>query len=157
MPKLYNIYLVNSCPFWLKVEAQMLWACESEKEAEEYAQKEWSEEIEEGNGKLAVHVYEVPNVNGYKVQLVKVNQPRKFYFTFGTSEKYPYQGGWVEVIAPSRHLAFKTFKKHYPNREGSPFINCCDCYESADFKSTDMFTDGNLGAFCHAVIKYEED
>ena len=35
MPKLYNIYLVNSCPFWLKVEAQMLWACESEKEAEE--------------------------------------------------------------------------------------------------------------------------
>lgn len=71
MPKLYNIYLVNSCPFWLKVEAQMLWACESEKEAEEYAQKEWSEDIKEGYGKLAVHVYEVTNVNGYRIQLVK--------------------------------------------------------------------------------------
>ena len=98
--------------------------------------------------------YLVEQVEGYKVQLAPLDT---FYFTFGSSELYPFQGGWIEVIAPSRHLAFKTFKKHYPNREGSPFINCCDCYESADFKSTDMFTTGNLGAFCHAVIKYEEE
>lgn len=69
MPKLYNVYLVNLHTFWVKVEAQMLWACESEKEAEEHAQKEWSEELEDSN--LEVHVYEVTNVNGYRIQLVK--------------------------------------------------------------------------------------
>lgn len=153
MKKLYNIYLVDT--FDNRHIEEMLWVCEGEEEAEEYARNEWTEQLKAHPAEISA--YEVTKVNGYRIQLVKVNQPRKFYFTFGTDEKYPFQGGWVEVIAPSRHLAFETFKKHYPNREGSPFINCCDCYESAYFKSTDMFTDGNFGAFCHAVIEYKEE
>lgn len=77
---------------------------------------------------------------------------KKFYFTFGTDEKYPFQGGWVEIIAENKKEAIITFQAHYPNRQGSPFYNACDCYESSYFEETNMFTNGNLGAYCHRVI-----
>ena len=59
---------------------------------------------------------------------------KKFYFTFGTDEKYPFQGGWVEIIAENKKEAIFTFQAHYPNRQGSPFYNACDCYESSYFE-----------------------
>ena len=35
---------------------------------------------------------------------------KKFYFTFGTDEKYPFQGGWVEIIAENKKEAIITFQ-----------------------------------------------
>lgn len=78
-----------------------------------------------------------------------------FYFTFGTDEKYPFQGGWVKVFASSKAEAIITFRKHYPNRANSNCYNACDCYASDYFENTNMFKNGNLGAFCHKVL-YDE-
>lgn len=154
MPKLYNVYLVEGhCDDYV---ANMLVVAETENEAISKGEQEWFDEITLNQGYAVA--YEVGIVNGYKVQLVKVNQPRKFYFTFGTDELYPFQGGWVEITAPNKREALRIFKKHYPNREGSNCYNAADCYDSDTFKNhTDMFTTGNLGAFCHAKIQYEEE
>lgn len=76
----------------------------------------------------------------------------KFYFTFGTSEQFPYYGGWVEVLAPDYHTAVATFRAKYPDiHEG--IVNCSDIYTSAQFEKSEM-TDGNFGAFCHEVLTY---
>lgn len=77
---------------------------------------------------------------------------KKFYFTFGTDEAYPFQGGWVEVIAYDKTEAISKFNQHYPKREGSSCYNACDCYGSSYFEKSDMFKEGNLGAFCHKKI-----
>lgn len=79
----------------------------------------------------------------------------RFYFTFGTSEQFPHRGGWVEVIAPDRHAAIRTFRAKYPDiHEG--IVNCADIYDEAQFKRSEM-AHGNLGAACHEVLSlYEE-
>lgn len=76
----------------------------------------------------------------------------KFYFTFGTSEQFPYRGGWVEVFAPDYHSAVKTFRERYPDvHEG--IVNCSDIYNAKQFEQSEM-ADGNLGAFCHETLYY---
>lgn len=78
----------------------------------------------------------------------------KFYFTFGTSEQFPFRGGWVEIFAPSRAAAVKTFREKYPDvNEG--IVNCSDIYTSAQFECSKMVS-GNLGAFCHETLFYQE-
>lgn len=78
----------------------------------------------------------------------------KFYFTFGTSEKFPYRGGWVEVLAPNRSAAIKTFQAKHPDvHEG--VVNCSDIYTAAQFESSGMVS-GNLGASCHETLFYQE-
>lgn len=51
----------------------------------------------------------------------------RFYFTFGTDDKFPYQGGCVEVIASNKAKAIELFCEKYPRRE-SGFVNCSDIY-----------------------------
>ena len=98
-------------------------------------------------------------INSFKaVQMLVENNLDTFYFTFGSSELYPFQGGWLEITAPNKREAIRVFRKHFPNREGSNCYNAADCYDSDTFKNhTDMLETGNLGAFCHARIEYEED
>ena len=72
----------------------------------------------------------------------------KFYFTYGTSRQYDYQGGWTEVEAPSRSAAIAAFRAYHPNRRIG-VLNCADVYCEDYFLKTDMFTEGNLGAYCH--------
>lgn len=76
----------------------------------------------------------------------------RFYFTFGTSEQFPYCGGWVEVLAPDYHAAVKTFRKKYPDIHKG-MVNCSDIYTEEQFKKSEM-ADGNLGATCHEVLTY---
>lgn len=74
---------------------------------------------------------------------------KKFYFTFGTSESYPFQGGWVEIFAEDRKKAAEVFRKHHPDKfEGT--LNCADVYSEEGFSKTKM-VDGNFGERCHAV------
>lgn len=77
----------------------------------------------------------------------------KFYFTFGTSDKFPFRGGWVEVFAPDYNAAIKAFRSKHPDvNEG--IVNCSDIYTEERFMKTEMVHD-NLGATCHEVLYYE--
>lgn len=76
----------------------------------------------------------------------------KFYFTYGTDLKYPFQGGWSLIYAPDLRSAQQIFKAIHPNREGSDCLNCADFYTAEQFVQTDAFYEGNLGARCHEVI-----
>lgn len=74
-----------------------------------------------------------------------------FYFTFGSLEQFPYQGGWVEVWALTLHEAIEKFKAKHPNvREN--ILNCSDYYTEEQFKVSEMWKSGNRGKWCHDVI-----
>lgn len=75
---------------------------------------------------------------------------QKFYFTFGRDPLYPYQGGWVEVIAENMQQAKAIFMGLYPNRPDSGCLNCAFVYTEERFSKTRM-VNGNMGAGCHAV------
>lgn len=73
-----------------------------------------------------------------------MNKIQNYYFTFGTSNLYPFKGGWTKIEAPSRNAAIAIFRAYHPDRtEG--VINCADIYDEARFHSTEMWTQGNLG------------
>ena len=79
----------------------------------------------------------------------------KFYFTFGTSEQFPYRGGWVEVIAPDRPTAHHTSHATSPAvHEG--IVHSPDIYTVAQFESSGM-SSGNRGSFCHEILSYKEE
>ena len=78
----------------------------------------------------------------------------RYYFTFGTSRKFPFRGGWVEVVAPDRKTAVRVFRSKYPDvNEG--VVNCSDIYTADQFSKTGM-VDGNLGAGCHDILLCQE-
>lgn len=78
----------------------------------------------------------------------------RYYFTLGTSRKFPFRGGWVEVIAPDRKAAVRMFRSKYPDvNEG--VVNCSDIYTADQFSRTGM-VDGNLGAGCHDILLCQE-
>ena len=107
------------------------------------------------DNQIECSAYLIKQVDGYNIKLEKYDT---FYFTFGTDELYPFQGGWVEITSPNKREAIRIFRKYFPNRKDSECYNAADCYDSDTFKNrTDMFTTGNLGAFCHAKIQYEEE
>lgn len=69
---------------------------------------------------------------------------QRFFFTFGTSDKFPFHGGWVEVVAHDRAKAVATYRSRHPDvNEG--IINCSDIYTEEQFMGTEMVQD-NLGA-----------
>jgi len=74
----------------------------------------------------------------------------KLFYTFGTDERYPYQGGWVEVEAESARQAHAIFRKHYPDRIPG-ILDCADYYTEKQFAEADMAS-GNFGAFCHRKL-----
>lgn len=75
----------------------------------------------------------------------------KFYFTFGTSERFPYQGGWVEVFAHDCDEAIQKFNENYGMIE-KDVVNCSFIYSEKEFKKTSMFTGSNKGDKCHEVL-----
>lgn len=73
-----------------------------------------------------------------------------FYFTYGSGGQ-PFKGGWTEVNAPDRATAAAAFRAFHPDK--IPMcLDCCTMYAEDDFKRTDMYSDGNLGAKCHEII-----
>lgn len=78
---------------------------------------------------------------------------QKFYFTFGTSEKFPFRGGWVMVIAPDRSKAVAAYRARHPD-VNKGIINCSDIYTEEQFMKTEM-VNSNLGAACHEILLYE--
>ncbi len=79
----------------------------------------------------------------------------KFYFTYGTDEKYPYKGGWTEVEAPNYSSACKAFCAYHPKRDY--LMPCADVYAESAFVKMSMFKTGNFGARCHERITLNRD
>lgn len=65
---------------------------------------------------------------------------KKFYFTFGTDDKFPYGiDDYVLVQACSYTEAVKIFRKNYPDvHEG--IINCAFIYAEDEWNADDMCT-----------------
>lgn len=76
----------------------------------------------------------------------------KFYFTFGEYKPFPYQNGWVEVEAPTKSAAIKTFKEKYPNPRNENVVNCSFIYNEEEFNKTSMAKYGNYGVYCHETL-----
>ena len=73
------------------------------------------------------------------------------YFTFGTSDKYPYRGGWVKVYAFDKLQACEAFRREYPDKTKG-LLNCAGIYSEDFFEDSKMFSNGNFGAYCHDVV-----
>ena len=61
-----------------------------------------------------------------------------FYFTFGSDERFPYQNGYLIVIAENKHEACRIFRSHYPNRPESGCLNCAFVYSEEEWNMTCM-------------------
>ena len=59
----------------------------------------------------------------------------KYYFTFGSDERYPFQNGHLIVEANDINDAIKCFQKHYPNRPNSDTINCAFYYSEKQWSN----------------------
>ena len=54
----------------------------------------------------------------------------KVFYTFGSDDRFPFCGGWVEVEAPSMKEAHAIFRANYPDRQPG-ILNCSDYYTEA--------------------------
>lgn len=78
---------------------------------------------------------------------------KKYYFTFGSDEEFPYHGGWVIIEAASQMMARLLFQSIYPDRHQNT-LNCAWVYDAEEFEKTDMYKNNdNLGSACHAHFK----
>ena len=82
---------------------------------------------------------------------------QKYYFTFGTDPKFPYQRGWVEVEAHDKNQACNIFRAYFPDRTKN-IINCAFVYSENEWKKTKMGKGDYAvpGEFCHAKIGLQE-
>lgn len=62
----------------------------------------------------------------------------KYYFTYGSDDRFPFQSGWTEVEAESYDQAVEGFQAFHPNRPGSDFINCAGIYGEESFSRKRM-------------------
>lgn len=58
---------------------------------------------------------------------------QKYYFTFGSDEKFPYQNGFIEVRAESYVDAVRVFRDNVPDRT-KDVLNCSDVYDQEQWK-----------------------
>ncbi len=57
-----------------------------------------------------------------------------YYFTFGSSNEFPYQGGYVAVVAENMKQAIELFRKNYPDHNQG-ILNCADYYNESHFNN----------------------
>lgn len=67
------------------------------------------------------------------LQTINTARNETLLFTFGSDERYPYQGGYVEIAAPSIQAACTIFQAYYPDRVDG-ILNCSDYYTAAEFE-----------------------
>ncbi|MBQ9345899.1 MAG: hypothetical protein IJT94_00990 [Oscillibacter sp.] len=77
----------------------------------------------------------------------------KFYFTYGSDGRFPFQDGWTEIEAPSYALACAIFREYHPDRDPEvPCLNCADVYPEEQFKGTIEWMQVNYKDRCHERI-----
>jgi len=77
---------------------------------------------------------------------------KEYYFTFGTSEQFPFKKGFVVVIADNKNRAVEIFNAHYPPVH-KDIINCAFVYDEEAFKETNMFKEYSDWNICHRVLE----
>jgi len=82
----------------------------------------------------------------------------KYFFTYGSDDaNQPFQGGWTEVEATYRALAYAAFKVFHPKTEDG-FLPFCECYSAEEFAATSMSGEkGNFGQRCHERIVLQRE
>lgn len=63
---------------------------------------------------------------------------KKFYFTFGSDERYPFPNSYVIVHAANLADAIACFRKHIPDVI-TGVLNCAFYYTQEEWESTSMF------------------
>ena len=119
---------------WKQVEAKGLEKLEkvekalasTEKEGFEEAHKDYCDFIE----KLAETTgLTTGELDKHFTKLWAEKKPKNFYFTFGSSEEFPYtRGQYLIVKAQDIKEAAKKYKKKYPSRYNENILNCADYY-----------------------------
>lgn len=83
-------------------------------------------------------------------EFIKRIKPDKqaFFFTFGTAEHFPYQGGYLIVRARNQTEAVQIFRRSYPDINENT-INCAFIYnEWGWIDKNNCCTD----SICHEII-----
>ena len=82
-----------------------------------------------------------------------VNNMAKFYFTYGSDPRFPFQYGWTEIVAPDKSMACAAFRHYHPDRDPDVrCLNCADVYTEAEFQKTIKFFEANYEDHCHERI-----
>ena len=77
----------------------------------------------------------------------------KFYFTYGSDKRYPFQDGWTEIEAPSYALACAIFREYHPDRDpDAPCLNCAEVYTEEQFGDTIEWVGASYRDRCHERI-----
>ena len=77
----------------------------------------------------------------------------KFYFTYGSDERFPYQRGWTEIEAPDMATACAAFRHFHPDSDPeAPCLNCAVIYTEAEFQNTVMYVQANYHDCCRERI-----
>lgn len=58
---------------------------------------------------------------------------QEYYFTFGSSENFPYQNGYLIVMAESEYEAIEKFREIYPDKNKDT-VNCSDICLEAEWR-----------------------
>lgn len=76
-----------------------------------------------------------------------------FYYTFGTSDKQPFQKGWIEVKALSRQHADQLFRSAYPD-QAPGILNCSSVLDQTHFAEyLNVLSDHPDWQICHGTIQ----
>lgn len=71
----------------------------------------------------------------------KIELLKKFYFTFGSDEHFPYQNGYIIILAANMKKAQEIFRSHYPDRYPG-CLNCAFFYDEMSW--IDQYSDGPI-------------
>lgn len=116
-----------------------------------------NEEKDVTNNRMGEALAQMPEEEFQKYWTKYVYQ--NYYFTFGNSDKFPYQNGWVVIKAENEEQARRLFKALYPGESEDDFLRCSFVYSQKAWETTTMYkTNSNLGYGCHCIItlKIEE-
>ncbi len=76
---------------------------------------------------------------------------KTFFYTFGSNEKFPYQNGWVEVLATDWNEAHEKFRARFPDRHPN-CLNCAFYYDEEQWHRIDPEHTWH-GYRCYQVIE----
>lgn len=92
---------------------------------------------------------EFNDINGNRIHLNAIyisDRLFNYFFSFGSAEYFPYQGGYVIVKARNRYEATEKFRKKFPDYQPG-YLNCSFVYDENEWDETTM-----KNSVCHEII-----
>jgi hypothetical protein len=75
---------------------------------------------------------------------------RKWFYTYGSSNQFPFQSGWTEVLATDAKRANQTFRGVHPDVTPG-YLNCAYMYSQDEFPMS-MASAGNYGSWTQETL-----